>query len=135
MIDLEEEKSMTVIEKLNRLSQLENDVIGTLDIVCFYVSRFQTETMRTVNNEENEESKKYEMNQIIYNNLKKIMDCVSNLEFAINNYQSVENKKLYDYILSNKIKLVREKEELEHDLTISKKEKNLDDYDLEGLLN
>jgi hypothetical protein len=104
VIQLEEVKSVTILEKLNRLSELENDVIATLDMICFYVSNFQTKTLKKVNDEENDESKKYEMNQIVYNNLKTIMDCVSNLEFAIDGYQTTESRKLYDYILSNKIK-------------------------------
>lgn len=128
MIQLEEVKSMTILEKLNRLSELENDVIATLDMICFYVSNFQTKTLKTVNDEENDESKKYEMNLIVYNNLKKIMDCVSNLEVAIGDYQTTESRKLYDYILSNKIKVIREKEEIEHDLMLSKKQSNLNDY-------
>ena len=37
------------------------------------------------------------------------MDCVSNLEFTIDGYQTTESRKLYDYILSNKINLIREK--------------------------
>lgn len=128
MIQLEEVKSMTILEKLNRLSELENDVIATLDMICFYVSNFQTKTLKTVNDEENDESKKYEMNLIVYNNLKKIMDCVSNLEVAIGDYQTTESRKLYDYILSNKIKVIREKEEIEHDLMLSKKQSNSNDY-------
>lgn len=131
---MKERKNMTALEKLNRLSELENDVIATLDMICFYVSNFQTETMRIVNNEENNESKKSEINHIVYKNLKIIMDCVSNLEFAIDNYQTTEGRKIYDYILSNKIKLIREKEELEHDLMSVKKHENSNNYPRESPL-
>ena len=127
MIQLEEVKSVTILEKLNRLSELENDLIATLDMICFYVSNFQTKTLKKVNDEENDESKKYEMNQIVYNNLKTIMDCVSNLEFAIDGYQTTESRKLYDYILSNKINLIREKEDIEHDLMLARKQDDSSD--------
>ena len=67
------------------------------------------------------------MNLIVYNNLKKIMDCVSNLEFAIDGYQTTESRKLYDYILSNKINLIREKEDIEHDLMLARKQDDSSD--------
>ncbi|WEF94844.1 hypothetical protein PXV46_14550 (plasmid) [Staphylococcus aureus] len=62
---MEEVKSVTILEKLNRLSELENDVIATLDMIC--------------------------------------------------------------YILSNKINLIREKEDIEHDLMLARKQDDSSD--------
>ena len=55
------------------------------------------------------------------------MDCVSNLEFTIDGYQTTESRKLYDYILSNKINLIREKEDIEHDLMLARKQDDSSD--------
>lgn len=92
--------------------QNQDDVINTMELIVNYIVEHQIKTMNFVIDEETNLVKSINMFQAIYNNLKKIMDCVSNIQYVLQNYQSFNSIDEYNQVLDKKIELVREMEKI-----------------------
>lgn len=92
--------------------QNQDDVINTMELIVNYIVEHQIKTMNLVIDEETNLVKSINMFQAIYNNLKKIMDCVSNIQYVLQDYQSFNSIDEYNQVLDKKIELVREMEKI-----------------------
>lgn len=92
--------------------QNQDDVINTMELIVNYIVEHQIKTMNLVIDEETNLVKSINMFQVIYNNLKKIMDCVSNIQYVLQDYQSFNSIDEYNQVLDKKIELVREMEKI-----------------------
>lgn len=124
MVNLQD--NVIAFEKIESLMQqssdLDSELITSIELICYYVIGCQIKTMREVNDANIEQSERDEMRVVLYNNMKNMMDCVSNLEYSIYNYQPIENREQYENVHSYKVELVRKIEDIKRDLYILKED-------------